>query len=169
VYDLLKANTAAVGDFGRIAPSLTIRVRDDVTTMSYTSASTSGGVWQGFTARMDLDGDGGYFFTTPDAGVAHEFGHVWMEYHRYIDQQTNWSTYTRARWTTADGASTLATDSRTDSTYSWSKGEISADDYRLLFGSATAQSQRGHLNQSIPDPRNVPGLRETMLGAWSGR
>lgn len=167
VYDLLVANSSAAGDFAKIAPHLTVRVRDDVSTMTYASASTSNGVYVNFSARVDLKASSGYFYATPDAGMAHEYGHAWNEYHRYLDHQGDWSAYAAARWTTADGSNTLATDSRTDSSYSWSKGEISADDYRLLFGSATAQDQRGHLNTSIPNPRTVPGLRDAMLRSWA--
>ena len=167
VYELLKANSAGPGDFGRIAPSLSIRVRDDVSTMTYASASTSNGVWGNYSARIDLNGVRGYFAATPDAGVAHEYGHAWNEYHRLIDHQGDWSAYTGARWTTADGSLTLATDSRTDSTYSLSKGEVGGDDYRLLFGTAAAQDQRGHLNTSIPDPRTVPGLRDALMRSWA--
>ncbi|MDT4916087.1 MAG: hypothetical protein QOH89_787, partial [Pseudonocardiales bacterium] len=81
--------------------------------------------------------------------------------------QASWTSYLSARWTTADGSLTLATDSRTGSAYSWQIREILADDYRLIFGTPTAIAQRaGHLNNQIPDPRNVPGLAEFLLNSW---
>ena len=65
------------------------------------------------------------------------------------------------------GVSTLANDSRTNSSYTWTVNEIVADDYRLLLGSATAVSQKTtHLNTVIPAPSTVPGLKAYLSGAF---
>lgn len=169
IYTMVKNNAAGPGDFSTIAPKLTVRVLDGVSTMAYTSASTSNGVYTNFTGRIDLAGVNSNFANRPDASVAHEYGHVWTTYHLYITQQNNWSKYLNARWTTEDGSTTLATDSRTDSSYSWSRGEIVADDYRLLFGTNAAITQRpSHMSSGLVDPRNVPHLRNFFLYTWQG-
>jgi len=44
---------------------------------------------------------------------------------------------------------------------------VSADDYRLLFGSGPAITERPtHLNNQIPDPRNVPGLKDYIYNSY---
>ena len=63
----------------------------------------------------------------------------------------------------------LASDPGLGATYAWSPREIAADDYRLLFGSEKAISTRNkHMNNAIPDPRQVKGLVDWMA-AWGGR
>ena len=48
----------------------------------------------------------------------------------------------------------------------WSRNEMIADDYRLLFGTAAAQSEMGYVNPDVPDPRNVPGLKDFFVSVW---
>ena len=61
----------------------------------------------------------------------------------------------------------LLGDSRLDTSYGWSIGEIAADDYRLLFGSAEAVAQRpAHMNRELAHPDEVNGLRDYLLGPW---
>ena len=108
------------------------------------------------------------FTVQPDAQLAHEYGHAWTLYHLYLDRQLDWSSYLGTRWSAADGSTTLATDQRLETSYVWAKAEIIADDYRLLFGSALAVSQRNaHMNPDIPDPRNVPGLGDFLRTRWA--
>ena len=60
----------------------------------------------------------------------------------------------------------LSGDPRLDSSYSWDRREILAEDYRLLFGSAKAISERPtQMNTAIPQPSNVDGLAG-FLAAW---
>ena len=54
-----------------------------------------------------------------------------------------------------------------DSSYDWSKNEMIADDYRMLFGTAAAVSQAGYINASATDPRFVPGLKDFFVSKWS--
>jgi hypothetical protein len=99
------------------------------------------------------------FLQRPDDVIAHEYGAVWGLYHLYISHGGDWTAYLSARG--------ILGDPRLDSTFSWSRNEMIADDYRLLFGSPAAQSQAAYLNPDIPDPRTVSGLRDFFLGVWA--
>ena len=74
--------------------------------------------------------------------MAHEYGAAWSMYHLYISQQGSWNA-----WLTARG---LLGDPRVDSSFSWSKNEMIADDYRMLFGSPAAQSEGEILHDASP-------------------
>jgi hypothetical protein len=159
VYDLLKQN-ALPGDFAAIAPKLTIKVQDTYPSQTSTSVSTVDGRYQNFAAIMYLQGGSSTFSSQPDAVVGHEYGHVWTLYHLYLSQQGAWASYLDARGLTGNAS--------LDSSYAWTRQEIIADDYRLLFGSAAAISERPtHLNSSIPDPRNVAGLSSFLTSSWA--
>ena len=97
--------------------------------------------------------------TRPDCIVAHEYGHAGTLHHLYMSQHGDWSSYLAARG--------LAGDPRVDSSYNWSKDEMIADDYRMLFGSAAAVAQAGYINSEVADPRTVPGLRDFLLTGWA--
>lgn len=164
IYELLKANAL---DLDEVGPRLTIVVQDTAASTCTSSASTSGGVYSSYSARITLQGVNSRFATSPDRAMAHEYGHAWTMYHLYMTHQGDWSSYLDQRWTAADGSTVLATDSRLDSSYSWTRGEIVAEDYRLLFGSSAAVSQAPtHMNTAITDPRNQPGLRDWFLQHW---
>jgi hypothetical protein len=167
IYSLLSANAR---DLSRIGPSLRVVVQDRNPTITSTAASSVNGVYTSVNATITLDARATSGFTLrPDDILAHEYGHLWVNYHLYLKWQGDWSAYLAQRWTTSDGSVTLATDSRTGSSYNWSPSEVAADDYRLLFGSPTAISQRNaSLNQQIPDPRSQPGLDNWFLGTWAG-
>ena len=56
-----------------------------------------------------------------------------------------------------------------DSTYPWSKTEMIAEDFRLMFSSPTALTQwPGQMNSDIPDARDVPGLADFLQNVWGG-
>jgi hypothetical protein len=166
IYDMLLGSARQLALIG---PNLTIKVQDTYASQTVTSASASGGVYTSFRATIYLKGVSSTFVSQPDAVLAHEYGHAWSLYHLYMTQNGDWSRFLKARWTSADGSVTLATDPRLDSSYAWDRGEIIADDYRLLFGSAAAIAQRPvHMNTAIPDPRDVPGLRDFLLRTWGG-
>jgi hypothetical protein len=169
IYQLLKDNAAAPGDFAKVAPTLTINVQDTYASSTGTSVGTSStGAYTGFRATMYLKGVSSTFASQPDAQLAHEYGHAWTLYHLYITRQGDWSPYLSTRWSSTDGSVKLAGDSRLDSTYNWDRKEIMADDYRLLFGTPTAVSQRAtHLNTQIADPRNQAGLATFFLRSWA--
>jgi hypothetical protein len=160
----VKANAL---DLDTIAPTLTINVQDATTSQTQTSATFYGGTYTNVKSTIYLQGTNSNFANGPDASIAHEYGHAWSNYWYYVGHQGSWGGYLNARWTTSDGSLTLATDSRTGTTYSWTVREIVADDYRMLFGTPAAVSERGgHLNSQIPDPRNVPGLADYLLNTW---
>ena len=159
VYTILKANTI---DLSVIGPTLEVFVQD-----VYYSSTTGGAVcctngrYTDYVSRIYLDArPGTTFSSTPDAVLAHEYGHAWSLYHLYISQTGAWASYLQARG--------IAGDARLDTSYSWSKREIIADDYRLLFGSTAASTQPAqHLNPEITDPRLVPGLRDFLANVWT--
>lgn len=164
VYNLLKPSALQLSTIG---PNLTIKVQDTYASQVVTSASSSGGIYASFYATMYLMGVNSTFVSQPEAIIAHEYGHAWTLYHLYMTEQGDWTSYLNARWTTSDGSLTLATDSRLDSSYTWDRAEIIAEDYRLLFGSSLAISEQpGQMNTTIPDPRNVPGLKTFLLNVW---
>ena len=164
VYDLLRPNALQLGLIG---PHFTIKVQDVYASQVVTSASSSNGVYTSFNATMYLKGVNSTFSVQPDAQIAHEYGHVWSLYHLYMTQNGDWSTYLNARWTNAGGSVRLSGDARLDSSYMWSRSEIAAEDYRLLFGSALAISERPlHMNTEIPQPVFVAGLTEFLLNTW---
>ena len=167
VYAML---TASALDLPKIGPGLTIVVQDQKPSMSTIAASSVNGTYTSVSATIQLDARAGSTFSIgPDYVLAHEYGHVWNNYYVYVKWQGSWSQYLSKRWTMSDGSLTLATDSRTGSSYIWTPDEIMADDYRLLFGSAEAIAQRNSsLNLRIPDPRSQPGLRDWFLATWAG-
>jgi hypothetical protein len=157
IYDMLKPSARQLNLIG---PTLTIKVQDTEASSTGTSTTQQDGRYTSFTAVIYLKGVNSNFVMQPDATIAHEYGHVWSLYHLYISRQGDWSSYLRAR--------SLAGDDRLDSSYTWDRAEIIADDYRLLFGSATAIAQRSrHMNPYIADPRDVPGLRSFLEGTWT--
>jgi hypothetical protein len=164
IYDLLKPSALQLNLIG---PHLTIKVQDTYGSQTTAAASKTGGVYTSFNAIIYLKGVNSTFAVQPDAQIAHEYGHAWTLYHLYIDHNGDWSSYLQARWSTTDGSSTLATDLRLDSSYTWDRKEIIADDYRLLFGDVLAISERpAHLNLAIPRPADVSGLRSFLLNSW---
>jgi len=164
IYNMLLANAM---DLGTIGPDLTINVQDSYTSQTAVSTAMSNGVYSAYQATVYLQGVNSNFAAYPDYGLSHEYGHVWTEYMLYMVHNGNWNSYLNERWTTSDGSTVLATDSRLDSSYSWNRFEIIADDYRLLFGSSLAISEHPyHLNTQIPDPRNVTGEKDFLLNTW---
>lgn len=145
---------ASALDLDQIGPGLTVKVQDATPTQAVASVSGTS-----LAAVIYLQGTASGFQSAPDATVAHEYGHVWSTYHLQVHEGGDWSGYLRARG--------LEGDTRLDSSYTWSRDEIIADDYRLLFGSSLAISQRnGHMNWNIPDPRTVSGLRDFLAGPF---
>jgi hypothetical protein len=164
VYDLLKPSALQLSLIG---PHFTIKVQDVYGSQVVSSASSSGGVYLSFNATMYLKGVDSTFSIQPEAQIAHEYGHVWTLYHLYMTQNGDWSSYLNTRWANADGSVRLSGDSRLDSSYFWSRTEIIAEDYRLLFGSALAISERPlAMNPDLPPPALVPGLRDFLLNTW---
>jgi hypothetical protein len=158
IYDLLDANAR---DLSKLGPTLTVVVQDTLPSQCSTATVKYDGVYKEFYAKITLQGIDSGFSKNPNATMAHEYGHAWSWYHIYLTHQGDWTSYFRARG--IDG------DPRIDTSYAWSRGEIIADDYRMLFGSPAAVAEwPKHLNQDLPDPRDVSGLKQFLATTWSG-
>lgn len=149
-------------DLDLLGPGLTIKVQDQYASQTVVSAAKTNGAYSSVRTTIYLKGVNSNFASKPDAIMAHEYGHAWSLYHFYLDQQGDWTSYLDAR--------ALTGDSRLDSSYTWDRKEIIAEDYRLLFGSPLAISQMpNHMNTMLQDPRQVVGLGEFLAGSWRGR
>lgn len=158
IYTLLKQSVLP-DYYTKIGPTLTIKVADTGGSQTQAGAGTVDGIYRTYSAVITLQGVNSTFASQPDAVLAHEYGHAWTLYHLYLSQQGDWSSYLDARGLTGNPS--------LDSSYTWTRQEIIADDYRLLFGSSAAISERPtHLNPSITDPRNVPGLSSFFVNSW---
>jgi hypothetical protein len=157
VYEILRPNAYQLSLIG---PALTVMVQTAYASQTASSASESNGVYSNFRSIIYLRANGASNFDfRPDQIIAHEYGHAWTSYHLYVTQRNDWTKYLQARG--------LLGDSRLDSTYNWSRGEMIADDYRLLFGTPTAQQQAGYINSAVVDPRTVSGLRDWFINTWA--
>lgn len=157
LYDLLKLNAY---ELTRIGTTLTIKLQGQYASATSTGVTGTPGTYTNFHATNYLQATSTATFTNrPDDICAHEYGHAWTLYHLYLSQQGSWASYLDAR-----GIS--VTDPRLESSYSWNKREMIADDYRLLFGSTLAQSQAAYLNPDIPDPREISGLKTFFTNVW---
>lgn len=165
VYSMLKANALNLDLLG---PGYTVNVQDQYSSMTTTMVNQTNGVYGNYTATTYLKGVNSTFATWPDYVLAHEYGIAWSQYWMYMKHGGSWADYLGARWDTSDGSVALGQDSRLYSSLTWQPAEIIADDYRLLFGSSAAITERNYsVNTSIPDPRNQPGLGTWLLGTWA--
>jgi hypothetical protein len=140
------------------AEQTAIVVRFGLATAGSTSAVASrsdGGPYEDYHATSDvtylswLDGD---------AELFHEYGHAWSLYYAYmVHQDPSLSAYLEARG--------LAGDTRVNSSYGWNVNELVAEDYRQLFGTASARVP-AHMNGDIPAAVDVPGLREFLASTF---
>ena len=144
---------------GSEAPFVTIRFDFAKSGSTSTIASSSnGGPYEDYRASSDLtylawlDGDNELF---------HEYGHAWSLYYAFIVQQDpSFSAYLRARG--------LQGDARVNSSYAWNVRELIAEDYRQLFGTASARSAT-QLNRELPPASEVPGLRDFLTTTLTAR
>ncbi|MGZ4144071.1 MAG: hypothetical protein ACXVPP_02795, partial [Actinomycetota bacterium] len=120
IYSMLKASALELTTVG---PHLSIEVQDTYSSSTAASASMTNGVYTSFNAIIYLKGVNSTFATQPDAQLAHEYGHAWTLYHLYMTHNGDWSSYLNTRWTNSTGSTVLATDSRLDSTYAWTRSE----------------------------------------------
>jgi hypothetical protein len=134
-----------------------VTVRFDLLQAGHTAtlAVQSNGVYTDYRATSDvtwaswLRGDGELF---------HEYGHAWSMYYTYMVQaDSSLKAYLDARG--------LSGDQRVGSSYAWMPGEMIAEDYRQLFGTASAQAD-SQMNRDIPLAKDVPGLRTFLSGAF---
>lgn len=133
-------------------------VRFDLSPTSSTSAGFAGGPGSFSNFNAVSYNDWITWLRYGDYGISHEHGHVWAAYHEHIVQQDgDFSGYLQARGLTGD--------SRVGTSYTWDVGELIAEDYRLLFGSAEAK-QRPHMNPNIPAPKDVAGLEDYLRNTF---
>ena len=140
---------------GAEAPHTTIRF--DYRPSNYCEVSTTrvDGVYGDYRALCHITYLG---WLESDAPLFHEYGHAWSLYHASIVQQDpDLRAYLQARG--------LEGDPRLGSTTEWSPREMIAEDYRQLFGSATAAA-RPQANTAIPPAIAVAGLREFLAGPF---
>lgn len=169
IYNRIKAESAATGDFSKIAPTLKVKVQTTYASSVTTGSSSAGGIYTSFDAFMFLKCvENANFSHSPDAVMAHEYGHVWTLYHLYMSNNGDKNPYLATRWVNADGSQRLLGWPMLESSYSTAFTEIIADDYKLLFGTQLANTQRpNHLCSYIIDPRQQPGLRDWLLNEYS--
>jgi hypothetical protein len=157
VYDLLKPNAYQLSLIG---PHYTIKVQTQY--VSSTTTGVSGDAASGysnFQATTYLSAKAGSnFMLIPDAIIAHEYGAAWSLYHLYMTEDGNWNRYLQARG--------ILGDARLDTNYMWNRGEILAEDYRLLFGTDSAQNEMAQMNYQLPDARQVAGLGNFLSSSW---
>jgi hypothetical protein len=158
IYDLLKPNAY---ELSRLGPTLTIKVQNQVATQTASGASWTGNppVYSNFSATIYLKATNSAFETAPDAGIAHEYGCAWTQYHLWISHAGDWNPYLTERG--------LLGNPSLDSNLNWSRNELIADDYRMLFGTQAAQDEQADVNPYIADPRTVPGLKDWFVGYWA--
>ena len=147
------------GTVGREAS--TVLVRFDASTSSTTSSAVTTGAdgqYDAYAASVSVAYES--WLDSADQTLSHEYGHAWSMYYGYLVQQDPTLTgYLQARG--------LAGDARVDSSYAWSRREMIAEDYRQLLGSPTAASAP-QMNRDIPPAAAVPGLRDYLLGTFTG-
>jgi hypothetical protein len=148
VYNALAAGTLQ----GKEAAST--QVYFDIGTQTDCSTAVGGtqGSYSGFSASLWIS----YlsWVDTGDEVLFHEYGHAWSLYNAYLVQQDG----TLASYLNARG---LTGDSRLGSSKTWDPKEMIAEDYRQLFGSATAASYP-QANWEIPPAASVSGLRDFL-------
>ncbi len=176
IYNILlaqtSANASAQKTFKALEPQYTLNVQDQYASMTVTSFTSSGGINSNFNATTYLKGTSSSFSSWPDYVLSHEYGVVWSQYAWALYHQANWSPYTAYR---ADGSTHngntyqyLGQDPLLGTSQTWDVREIVADDYRLLFGSPLAISERPFgVNSAITEPRNQAGLANWLLTIWA--
>lgn len=137
---------------GPEAATTTIYFDFGTQTDATTSVAGSTGTYHGFTASLWIS----YlsWLDNTDSVLFHEYGHSWSIYNADVVQQDDSLTsYLQARG--------VAGDSRLYSSKAWDPREMIAEDYRQLFGSATAASYP-QANSDLPPAGQVAGLKDFL-------
>ncbi|MGH2706119.1 MAG: FlgD immunoglobulin-like domain containing protein [Actinomycetota bacterium] len=143
---------------GPEAAATTIYFDFGPTSSCVTSVAGSPGSYNGFEADVWID----YlsWLDSHDVVLFHEYGHDWSLYNAYIVQQDeSLSSYLEARG--------LRSDPRIGTSKAWDPKEMIAEDYRQLFGSASAAAYP-QANTEIPRAADVPGLRDFLQHTFTG-
>lgn len=137
----------------------TTKVYFDIGTATDAVTSVDGGpgTYSGFTASLWIAYAS--WVDTYDHVLFHEYGHAWAEYHAYVTQQDP----SMAGYLAARG---VADDPRLGTSKAWDPHEMLAEDYRQLFGSATAASYP-QMNAEVAPAPQVPGLREFLRDRYT--
>jgi hypothetical protein len=137
---------------GPEAATTTIYFDFGTQTDATTSVAGSTGTYHDFNASLWIS----YlsWLDNTDAVLFHEYGHSWSIYNADVVQQDDTLTsYLQARG--------VAGDSRLCSSKAWDPREMIAEDYRQLFGSATAASYP-QANTDLPPAGQVAGLKDFL-------
>lgn len=137
---------------GPEAATTTVHFDFGTQTDATTSVVGSPGSYSGFSANLWIS----YlsWLDNTDAVLFHEYGHSWSIYNADVVQQDdNLTSYLQARG--------VAGDSRLYSSKAWDPREMIAEDYRQLFGSATAAGYP-QANTDIPPAGQVSGLKDFL-------
>jgi hypothetical protein len=168
VYTLIHDNLM---DDALIGPETIIRIGDDPTfrytsgVTTYVGYSNGHAVW--FNPVVYLEADPGrcqftkacpsYIQgTAPDDTIAHELGHVWTEHYLYLAHDSRWATYQAFRGLTDPPSGPLG---------AREPFEVSAEDYRLCFGTDRAKV-RPFAWAGYPPTDQIPGLCAWFLSDW---
>jgi hypothetical protein len=141
---------------GPEAKYVTIRFDLNDQSVTATSVAETNGVYSNYRAYAYVSYQN--WHDTADNVLFHEYGHAWSWYYAYIVQQDpNFTGYLQARG--------LSGDTRVGSQYQWMPAEMIAEDYRQLFGTASAASYQ-QMNQYIPAAGQVAGLKSYLSGTF---
>ena len=141
---------------GAEASSVAVRFGYGSTSATASAVQSSGGVYTRYSATVSVSYRS--WLDSRDETLFHEYGHAWAGYFgSMVQQDASMSGYVEARGLTGD--------TRLNSSYGWSVGEMIAEDYRQLFGTATAAAAT-QINRDIPPPGDVPGLADYLTGAF---
>jgi hypothetical protein len=150
-------------DLSLIGKYITIEVQTTWASSESTSAACcKSGAYYNYGAGVYLNPSSNQTFSIyPDAIMAHEYGHVWTNYWRFMNPANSgsWDRYLSARGVLGD--------SRVNTSYRWTPAEMAADDYRRLFGTPAAQSQLSYINSDVVDSQNVAGLATFFTNSWA--
>jgi hypothetical protein len=152
VYDRLMTGSLV----GQEAQFATIRFDYASTGSTSTSATQLNGVYVGYHATSYVS----YLsWLNQNGELFHEYGHAWSLYYAYMAQQDpKLTAYLQARGVLGDP--------RIGTSYAWDPKEMIAEDYRQLFGDASAQAD-SQLNKDIPLARDVPGLKSFLATVFT--
>lgn len=141
---------------GQEASSVAVRFGYGDVSATTSAVQSSGGVYTRYSATVSVSYRS--WLDSRDETLFHEYGHAWAGYFAsMVQQDRSFAGYVEARGLTGDA--------RLNSSYGWSVGEMIAEDYRQLFGSATAAAA-SQINRDIPPPSEVPGLADYLAGAF---
>lgn len=153
IFDTVMTGTLV----GAEAPYTTVLFALDAYSHCFTSYGGSQGSYTNFHADVFVAWN--TWLGQGARSLFHEYGHAWSLYYDYIVRQDGTlSSYLQARGLTGDPRVN-------NGTHEWSARELIAEDYRQLFGSASARSYNQE-NVEIPAAAEVPGLADFLANTF---